>query len=74
MLYKPSARSEFFRAAKNRSIGDERLRSGRAALLRVPSVIAPATWNIPINPQRPESGQIRVVREHRHGLDARLAR
>jgi RES domain-containing protein len=60
--------------AVTRRAGDEWLRSGRTALLRVPSVIVPATWNVLINPRHPESGQVRVVRTHGHGLDARLLR
>ena len=55
-----------------RWVGDEWLRSGQAALLRVPSVIVPATWNVLINPQHPESAQIRIKRVHSHRLDARL--
>jgi RES domain-containing protein len=60
--------------AGTRRIGDRWLRSGRTALLRVPSVIVPATWNVLINPQHPESSQVRVVRDHRHGIDLRLFR
>ena len=44
--------------------GDEWLRSGRTALLRAPSVIVPATWNVLINPHHPESAQVRLVRVH----------
>ena len=50
------------------------LDSSRTALLRVPSAIVPATWNILINPRHPESVQVRVVRTHSHGLDPRLLR
>jgi RES domain-containing protein len=39
--------------AATRRVGDQWLRSGGAALLRVPSVIVPATWNVLINPRRP---------------------
>ena len=45
-----------------RRAGDQWLQSSRTALLRVPSVIAPATWNVLINPRHPESGQIRIIR------------
>ncbi|MCC6342852.1 MAG: RES family NAD+ phosphorylase [Bryobacterales bacterium] len=55
-----------------RAAGDEWLRSGRTALLRVPSVIVPATWNILINPRHPESAQIRIIRRHEHRVDPRL--
>lgn len=57
-----------------RRTGDEWRRSHRTALLRVPSAIVPATWNVLINPRHPESGQIRIIRTHSHGLDPRLLR
>ena len=60
--------------AATRRAGDEWLRSERTVLLRVPSVIVPATWNYLLNPQHPESAQIRVIRVHRHSIDRRLAR
>lgn len=57
----------------NQIVGRNRwLHSGRAALPQVPSAIVPATWNILINPQRPESGQVRVVRVPEHPIDRRL--
>ena len=60
--------------ALTRRVGDEWLRSGRTPLLRVPSVIVPATWNILINPSHPKTGTVRVLRTHNHGLDPRLLR
>jgi RES domain-containing protein len=57
-----------------RGAGDRWLRSGRTALLRVPSVIVPATWNVLINPQHRDSAQIRVASIHHHGIDLRLLR
>ncbi len=57
-----------------RRAGDEWLRSGRTALLRMPSVIVPATRNVLINPQHPDSTQIRVAHVHHHGIDPRLLR
>ena len=65
----PSWRTDL---AATRRAGDEWLQSGRAALLRVPSVIVPATWNVLINPRHPESAQLRIVRAHSHGRDPRL--
>jgi RES domain-containing protein len=62
------------RMAATRRAGDEWLRSGRTALLRVPSVIVPATWNILINPRRPESSHVRIVRDYRQEIDLRLLR
>ena len=60
--------------AATRRAGDDWLQSGRTALLRVPSVIVPATWNILINPRHSESGQIRTIRHHSHAIDLRLLR
>lgn len=57
-----------------RRAGDEWLRFGRTALFRVPSVIVPATWNILMNPQHPESAQARIVRVHSYGIDPRVPR
>lgn len=55
-----------------RNLGDEWLRSMRTALLRVPSVVVPATWNVLLNPRHPEAARIRVARIHEQGLDPRL--
>lgn len=57
-----------------RRVGDEWISSGTTALLRVPSIVVPATWNILINPQHPESAAVSVVRIHRHSIDERLLR
>jgi hypothetical protein len=35
-------------------------------------VIEPATWNVLMNPQHPESVQARIVRVHSYGIDPRL--
>ena len=56
----------------SRQAGDEWLQSTRTALLRVPCVIVPATWNVLINPLHPDIDRIRVLRVHSHGLDRRL--
>jgi RES domain-containing protein len=53
-------------------IGDEWLRSARTALLLVPSVIVPATWNVLLNPRHSESAEIRLRHIHRHRFDYRL--
>jgi RES domain-containing protein len=55
-------------------IGDEWLRSGRTALLRVPSVLVPATFNVLLNPRHSESPVIRLRRIHRHRFNHRLFR
>jgi RES domain-containing protein len=55
-----------------RRAGDEWLHSGRTALLRVPSVIVPATLNTLVNPQHPFSARIRIVQIHDFPIDPRL--
>jgi RES domain-containing protein len=57
-----------------RPLGDLWLHSGRTALLQVPSAVVPATWNVLINPQHPDSARIRVVRIHKQPIDRRLPR
>ena len=57
-----------------RQSGDDWLRSGRTALLRVPSAIVPATWNILLNPRHPDCAQIRIACIHEQRLDPRLLR
>ena len=57
---------------KSRRVGDEWLSSKRTPLLRVPSVIVPATWNVLVNPAHPDSAHIQIVRIHRHAVDRRL--
>jgi RES domain-containing protein len=57
-----------------RRAGDDWLQSSRTSVLRVPSVIVPATWNILINPNHASSRQIRVLRIHNCGFDTRLLR
>lgn len=70
----PSTPASAWQKEKSRGIGDEWLNSKRTALLRVPSVIMPATWNVLINPGHPECRQIRIVRTHRQAFDRRLMR
>ncbi|HLH02704.1 MAG TPA: RES family NAD+ phosphorylase [Bryobacteraceae bacterium] len=55
------------------ALGDEWLASRRSALLLVPCVIVPETWNILFNPQHPAAAQITIRKVHRHPFDQRLA-
>lgn len=55
-----------------RRLGDAWLRAAQSALVSVPSVIIPATWNVLINPLHPDSKQIRIASIHEHGIDPRL--
>jgi RES domain-containing protein len=62
------------RLDRTRRTGDQWLRSGRTALLRVPSVIAPETWNFLTNPAHSESAAIRIAKVHRYVVDRRTLR
>lgn len=55
-------------------VGNEWLRALRTPLLRVPSVIVPATWNLLLNPKHPDSKRVRIAQVHEHPIDMRLAR
>ncbi|HEY7211488.1 MAG TPA: RES family NAD+ phosphorylase [Bryobacteraceae bacterium] len=61
------------RPESTRRIGDEWLRSGRTALLLVPCVIVPETYNILFNPLHRDAVEVAIVRMHRHAFDRRLA-
>lgn len=52
--------------------GEDWLRQGASALARVPSALAPASYNLLINPAHPDAPQIQVARHWRHSWDARL--
>lgn len=52
--------------------GDAFLRARSTALARVPSVIAPASWNYLLNPLHPDAARIRIARAARWPWDARL--
>lgn len=52
--------------------GDEWLKAGRTPLARVPSVIAPASCNILINPAHPDATRIRIAEASRWPWDRRL--
>ncbi len=60
--------------SRTRRLGDEWLRSGRSALLRVPSALTPESWNVLINPRQAAAARIQVHSVIRHALDPRLHR
>jgi RES domain-containing protein len=62
------------RVAITRAYGDKWLKDGRTAVLQVPSVVVPETWNVLINPVHAESEGVRVQRMFRQGLDTWLGR
>jgi RES domain-containing protein len=57
-----------------REAGSEWLRSLQSALLRVSSVIVPATYNVLLNPAHPESKHIKINRVLEYPFDGRLKR
>ena len=56
------------------AFGDLWLAEARSPLLRVPSAIAPESFNWLINPVHSESGGARIAATYDHEFDARLAR
>lgn len=52
--------------------GDKWLQSGKTALARVPSAIAPNTWNVLLNPDHPDARQVRVLKTLTAEYDPRL--
>ncbi len=57
-----------------RSIGDAWLASLETPSARVPSVIAPQTWNYLLNPEHPDAKQVVVAEIIRERFDNRLHR
>ena len=55
-----------------RALGSAWLRSRNSALLRVPSALLPATWNVLLNPLHPNAKQVRIQASHRYPFDPRL--
>ena len=52
--------------------GDAFLRAAEAPLARVPSIVAPQSWNYLLNPLHPDASRIRVVAAGRWPWDVRL--
>jgi RES domain-containing protein len=57
-----------------RAIGSDWLLSARSALLRVPSVLAPATFNVLLNPAHLDAKQIAITSVLDYPFDPRLKR
>ena len=68
----PADRKERFEFT--RAIGDAWLASRETALAKVPSAIAPQTWNYLLNPEHPDAKQVRVAEVIREQFDNRLFR
>lgn len=55
-----------------RAIGDQWVREGRSAVLRVPSAVIPSAGNFLINPGHPDAGRVVVDAPEPFELDRRL--
>jgi len=55
-------------------IGSAWLRSGRTALLRVPSALVPATFNVVLNPLHVDATRLRIESAIQYPFDSRLKR
>jgi RES domain-containing protein len=58
--------------ATTREIGDAWLEKSASALLRVPSVITPETYNWLLNPRHVEAKKLTIVHIEKHLYDSRL--
>jgi RES domain-containing protein len=59
--------------AISRHVGDAWFARKSSALLRVPSVLSPATGNFLLNPRHRDAERVRVVRAFQHALDEPVA-
>ncbi len=50
-------------------VGDGWLRERRTALLEVPSVLVPETWNVLVNPVHRDISQLQIVAVYDHVFD-----
>ena len=57
-----------------RAMGDAWLTSLETSLARVPSVLAPQTWNYLLNPEHPDAKKIEIAEVIREQFDNRLFR
>jgi RES domain-containing protein len=60
--------------ATTRFIGDAWLAAGKSALLRVPSIPSPESWNFLLNPNHPEAASLKLDWARPIAYDRRLFR
>lgn len=60
--------------AATRQIGSAWLREGKAALLKVPSALVPATFNVMLNPLHSDAARLRIQSAVTYPFDPRLKR
>jgi RES domain-containing protein len=54
------------------AVGEKWVREGRAAVLKVPSVLVPAAANLVLNPRHPEASNIRIGPTEKFSFDPRM--
>jgi len=57
---------------ETRTLGDKWLASKRTPLLRVPSAVAPETFNVLLNSAHEEAGRLRIISHREYPWDLRL--
>jgi RES domain-containing protein len=57
-----------------RDIGSGWLESMRTALLRVPSALVPATFNVLLNPLHADTAKVKIDRRYDYPFDPRIKR
>jgi RES domain-containing protein len=60
--------------ATTRTIGDAWLAAGKSALLRVPSIPSPESWNFLLNPNHPDAASLKLDWARPIAYDRRLFR
>ncbi|MBI1867779.1 MAG: RES family NAD+ phosphorylase [Methylocystis sp.] len=58
--------------AITRAIGDKWLKEARGLVLRVPSLLAPRTWNFLLDPQHGDASKMRIATTERFPFDGRF--
>ena len=56
----------------SREIGSSWLRAAESALLRVPSALVPATFNVLFNPLHPDASRVRIQSAVKYPFDPRI--
>lgn len=54
------------------AVGEKWVREGKAAVLKVPSILVPAAANLILNPRHPAARKIRIGTPERFGFDPRM--
>jgi RES domain-containing protein len=68
----PSGWKQFPAPQSVAAFGDAWVRSGRGAVMRVPSAVVPEEWNYLLNPAHPDFGKINIGKPRLFRPDARL--